>query len=84
MFGSSRGVLGPTMHPFMNVTSEKTPMFSDFGRRQFTAPCQLIDGGLGHAKKPRDLRDGEDFSISTDARFRLSRRFSRYITIHNE
>ena len=77
MFGSSRGVLGPAMHPFMNVTSEKTPMFPDFGRRQFAASCQLIDSGLGHAKKPCHLRNGENFSILSGARFRLSRRFSR-------
>ena len=59
-------------------------MFSDFGRRQFPASCQLIDSGLGHAKKPRHLHDREDFSVPAGARFSLSRRFSRYITIHNE
>jgi hypothetical protein len=84
MFGSSCGVLGPAVHPLMDVTSEKAPMLSDFGRRQFTASCQLIDGGLGHAKKPSHLHDGEDFSVPSGTRFRLSLRFSRYITIHNE
>lgn len=59
-------------------------MFSDFGRRQFTASRQLIDSGLGHAKKPRHLHDREDFSIPAGAHFRLSRRFNRYIIIHNE
>ncbi len=59
-------------------------MLTDLRCRQFTASCQLIDGGLGHAKKPRHLHDGEDFPIASGIRFRLSRRFSRYITIHNE
>lgn len=59
-------------------------MLTDLRCRQFTASCQLIDGGLGHAKKPRHLHDGEDFSILRGIRFRLSHRFCRYITIHNE
>lgn len=59
-------------------------MLSDFGRREFTASCQFVDRGLGHAKKPCHLHDGENFSVPTGARFGLSRRFSRYITIHND
>ena len=69
MFGSSGGVLGPAMHPIMNVTPEESPMLSDFGRRQFTASCQLIDSGLRDAKKPCHLRNGENFSILSGARF---------------
>ncbi len=59
-------------------------MLADLRCGQFTASCQLIDSGLGHAKKPRNLHDGENFPIPSGIRFRLSRRFSRYITIHNE
>ena len=44
-------------------------MLSDFGRRQFTASCQLIDSGLRDAKKPCHLRNGENFSILSGARF---------------
>ena len=44
-------------------------MLSDFGRRQFTASCQLIDSGLGDTKKPCHLRNGENFSILSGARF---------------
>jgi hypothetical protein len=84
MFGSSRNLLGPAMHPLMDIATEKTPMLSNFGRRKFTDSCQLIDGGLGHAKKPCHLHDGENFSVSGGARFGLTHRFSRYITVHND
>ncbi len=72
------------MHPFVDVTPEEAPMLSDFGGREFTASCELIDSGLGHAKKPCHLHDGENFSVPSGIRIGLSRRFSSYITIHND
>lgn len=84
LLGVSCGLLGPAMHPFMDVTPKEAPVLSDFGRRELTNSCQLIDRGLGHPKKPCDLHDSENFSVPSVARLGLSRRFCRYITVHNE
>lgn len=81
---ASRDLLGPTVHPFVNVTPEETPVLSDFGCGQFTDSCQLIDRGFWDAEKPRDLHHGEDFPIPCGARFRLIHRYCGSITIHDD
>ena len=54
---------GATVHPFMDVATEEAPMLPNLRRRQFADPGKLIDGGLRHSKKPRDVHDRQDLAV---------------------
>ena len=59
----SSTLFGAAVHPFMDVATEETPVFSNFRRRQFPNPSELIDGGLGHSKKLRHIHDRQDLAV---------------------
>ena len=56
-------VLGPAVHPIVNVASEEPPVLPDFGGRQFAQTRELIHRGFRHTQKPRDVRDGENLAF---------------------
>lgn len=56
-------MLGPTVHPFVNIASEKTPMLSDLGSGQFSQTRELIHRGFRHTEKPCDFRHGENLAF---------------------
>lgn len=54
---------GPAAHPFMDITAEKAPMFSDFRGRQFADSCELVYRGFRDPQKPCHIDDGQDLAI---------------------
>src|SRR5437868_15362002 len=59
----SSSLLGATVHPFMDVATEKAPMLPNLRRRQFTDPSKLVHGGLGHTKKAGPVHDRQDLVV---------------------
>jgi hypothetical protein len=55
--------MGATVHPFMDVATEKAPMLPNLRRRQFADPSELVHGGLGHPKETGHVRDRQDLAV---------------------
>src|SRR6267143_2400678 len=59
----SSALLGATVHPFMDVATEKAPMLPNLRRRQFADPSELVQGGLGYPKKTGHVHDRQDLVV---------------------
>ena len=72
------------MHPVMDITAKEAPVFSDFGRRQFTDSGKLVDGGLRYPEELGHFHHGENFPIPCSGLLGLDHRCCRYFIIHDD
>lgn len=56
-------LLGPVVHPVVNVPPEKAPVLPDFGSRELTQAGEFVHRGLWYAQKPRDLHHGQNLAF---------------------
>ena len=61
--GKSSGLMEATVHPFMDVETEKAPMLPNLRRRQIADPSELVHGGLGHPKKTGHVPDCQNLAV---------------------
>ncbi|MCS6897490.1 MAG: hypothetical protein NZM29_05900, partial [Nitrospira sp.] len=56
-------LLGTSAEPFVNVASEKAPVLSNLGGRQFAEPGKLVHRGFGYPKKTGHVHHGQDLAV---------------------